>query len=159
MGTTKKIVIEYTMKEALARGLIGCANCVKATKGRETHPPNNHFDADEGGSCARCGCKKYEMMARGGKQIIKKRKKPSTDPAVIYAAENADMVGIIRRLVEAMGEPYLSIPFLDDCVSTLINERNRARQALLQVKVDYLNKKAKMPMKTHAMIEHALRKE
>lgn len=166
MGTTKKFIVQFTEKDLLELGLIGCASCVKATKTKfhpgYSHPPNNHFMDQKGKPCAHCACKKYEPAIRRGTQVqvleIRKKRRPS-DPTIQYADMNADMVSIIRRQVEEIGDPFTAIPFLDDCVAQVIKDRKEAREALAQVKVDYLNKKAKLPMKTHALIEHTLRKQ
>ena len=66
------------------------------------------------------------------------------------------MVATIRRQVDAVGDPFTAIPFLDDCVTLLIFERQAARQALMQVKVDHINKKISLPESTRALVENAL---
>lgn len=156
MGTTKTIVIRYTMEEALARGLIGCANCIKATKGMYSHPPNNHFLGQKGG-CAQCSCMKFEMKPKGGKLVLPK-KREKADPVIQYASENADMVSIIRRQIDEIGGAYTCVPFLDDCISMLINSRKEAREVLEKVISLHKNKKAKLPMQTHVLIRNILRK-
>lgn len=148
-----KVLVEFTMSQLAELGLLGCENCIEATG--HTHPPTNHFTHGDR-PCAHCKCKSLKTIVRFGKQITR-RPQVSKDPDIQYAAENADMVRIIRQQVEEAG--ITSVPFLDDCVELIIKDRKEAREALTQVKVDHLNKKAKLPMKTHAMIEHALVKE
>lgn len=153
-----RITVSFTRRELLELDLIKCSNCTKATGGLYSHPPNNHFESGKG-SCAQCTCKKFKMKIGRGKLVLAKKKKPSKDPDIIYAAENADMVSIIRRQVEELGDPYTSIPFLDDCVMQLIWDREEARKVLVQVKIDCLSKKSNLPIKTQAMIDQVLVKK
>lgn len=66
----KSITVVFTMKELLELGLVGCANCIEATGGNWSHPPNNHFMDQKGQSCARCPCREFKMKLRRGRQVI-----------------------------------------------------------------------------------------
>lgn len=144
----KSYTIKMDIEELLQLGFIGCKGCAVATKGSLSHPPNNHFDS---GACAHCSCQKFDPLIRYGEEVRMEH------PDIEHAAENADMVAIVRELVERAG--YTTIPFLDDCVAKALFDLSQMRQALLQVKVDHINKKMKVPLETMGMIEKALRPE
>lgn len=91
----------------------------------------------------------------------------SSQTLLVSALNNIDFhleefsSGFCRRPREA--RPDAVVKAVEEAMGTLLvklaklgAQRRKLREALTQVKVDHLNKKTKLPMKTHALVENAL---